>query len=79
LIIFGFYAYAFFFGGLFRTSKDEWFINDQTEEPYTGGQVCGIMFMILNALFPITALGPNIKAMTEAKIGGRLAYDVIES
>lgn len=79
LIIFGFYGYAFYFGGMFRTSNDPWFINDMTEKRYTGGEVLGILFMILQAMFPITALGPNVKAFTEAKIGGKLAFDVIDT
>jgi len=78
LIMFGFYAYAFFFGGLMRWSPDEWFINDYTDKRYTGGEIIGIMFMILFGIFQLTAIGPNIKAMTEGKIGAKLAYDVID-
>jgi len=51
IIIFGFYAYAFFFAGLFRWSPDKWFINDRTEEKYTGGDSMAIMFMVLFGIF----------------------------
>jgi len=27
----------------------------------------------------LTAIGPNLKAVTEGKIGAKLAYDVIDS
>jgi len=51
LIMFGFYAYAFYFGGMMRWNPDEWFINDYTGKRYTGGEVMGIMFMILFGIF----------------------------
>jgi len=38
----------------------------------------GIMFMILVGIFQLAAIGPHIKAITEGKIGGKLAYDVID-
>jgi hypothetical protein len=49
--MFGFYGYAFYFGGMMRWASDEWFINDYTGKRYTGGEVIGIMFMILFAIF----------------------------
>jgi len=49
-----------------------------TDKRYDGGEVLGIMFMIFQAIMPITSLGPNVKAFTEAKIGGRLAFNVID-
>jgi hypothetical protein len=77
--MFGFYGYAFFFGGIFRTSEDEWFFKDfEKKERYTGGDVIGVMFMILIGIMQLTAIGPNIKALTEGKIGGKLAYDTID-
>lgn len=77
--MFGFYAYAFWFAGLFRWSPDTWYINDYTDKRYTGGEAIGIMFMILFGIFQLTAIGPNVKALTEGKIAGKLAYDVIDS
>lgn len=79
LIIFGFYAYSFYFGGVLRWSPDLFWRNDLTGNRYTGGEVMGIMFMVMFGIMQIGTIGPNIKAMTEAKIGGRLAYDVIEA
>jgi len=77
--MFGFYGYAFFFGGLMRWTTDDWAINDYTGKKYNGGQIIGIMFMILFGIFQLTAIGPNVKALTEGKIGGKLAYDVIDA
>jgi hypothetical protein len=51
LIMFGFYGYAFFFGGLLRWSPDEWMVNDFTGERYTGGEIMGIMFSIMFGIF----------------------------
>jgi ABC-type multidrug transport system fused ATPase/permease subunit len=78
VIIFGFYAYAFYFGAMMRWSPDKWFINDYTNERYTGGEIMGIIFMILFGIFQLTAIGPNLKALTEGKIGAKLAYDTID-
>lgn len=79
LIIFGFYAYSFFFGGMFRWNEDEWFSeNAFTGKRYTGGDVMGIMFMLIMGVMQLGAIGPNIKAITEGKIGAKLAYDVID-
>jgi len=36
------------------------------------------MFSVMTGMFQVTAIGPMIKAITEAKIGGKLAYDVID-
>lgn len=51
LIMFGFYAYAFYFGGMLRWSKEEWMINDLTGKRYTGGEIMGIMFSVLFGIF----------------------------
>jgi len=51
LIIFGFYAYAFFMGGMLRWSPDRFWINDYSGDRYTGGQVIGIIFMVMFGIF----------------------------
>ena len=48
LIIFGFYGYAFYWGGYLRYNK---VINDKTGEPYAGGSVMGIMFSVITGAF----------------------------
>ena len=78
LIMFGFYAYAFWFGGLLRWTPEAWAINDFTDERYTGGEIMGIMFSIMFGIFQLAAVGPMLKAVTEGKIAGKLAYDVID-
>ena len=76
IIMFGFYSYAFFVGGLLRWSPEEWTLNG--DHAYTGGELIGIIFSVLTATFQVTSIGPMVKAITEAKIGGKLAYDVID-
>lgn len=51
LIMFGFYGYAFYWGGLLRWSPDKWVLNDFTGERYSGGEVIGIMFCIMMGMF----------------------------
>ena len=79
IIILGFYAYSFYFGGFCRWTDDDWFINPTTDKKYTGGEVMGIMFMIMFGIMQMSAMGTDMKAITEAKIGGKLAYDVIDN
>lgn len=74
----GFYGYAFFFGGVLRASEGTWAINDKTGKLYTGGEVIGILFCVLIGVFQLGAIGPMVKAITEGKIAGKLAYDVID-
>ena len=62
---------------MFRLSTDEWFLNDTTGNKYGGGEIVGIMFMIMISIMQITALGADVKAITEGQIGGKLAYETI--
>ena len=78
IIILGFYAYSFYFGGFCRWTDDDWFINPRTDKKYTGGEIIGLMFMIMFAIMQMTGMGPEMAAITEAKIGGKMAYDVID-
>ena len=79
LIMLGFYGYSFFFGGVLKTAGGTWALNNFTGEPYSGGEIIGIMFSVLIGVFAVSAIGPMVKAITEGKIAGKLAYDVIDA
>lgn len=69
-----FYAAAFWVGGYLR-------INDimNGDRPYSGGAIIAIMFSIVLGAFQIGSLGPHMKGITEGKIAGRLAFEVIDA
>lgn len=37
------------------------------------------MFMVMFGVMQLTSIGPNLLAITEGRIAGKLAYDVIDS
>ena len=70
---FAFYCYGFYFGGFLRWTE----ARDQSGEIYKSGTIIAIMFMIVMGAFQAGAAGPHIKAITEGKVAGKLAYDTI--
>ena len=53
-------------------------VNDKTGEFYTGGEGMSIMFSVITGASQLSMLGPVMKAMTEAKIAGKLAFEFID-
>lgn len=68
------YSYNFFWGGYLKYNEVK-----NGDELYTGGQILGIMFCVITGAFQITAIGPHLKSVTEGKIAGKLAFDVIDA
>ena len=69
---------AFWFGGYLRIEK----VTEgsgENEKIYTGGQVIAIMFSVIFGAFNLGGAVPHIKALTEGRIAGKLAYDVIDN
>lgn len=71
-IILIFYGYSFWFGGVLINEKDESFTGT-----YTGGEVFAIMFIVMIGGFFIGNIPVHSGAVKDAKIGGKLAFDVI--
>lgn len=67
------YGGAFWFGGWLRINKIK-----EGDEEYTGGKVIAIMFSIIFGAFNLGGMAPHVKALTEGKIAGKLAYDTID-
>jgi hypothetical protein len=68
---------AFWFGGYLRIEK----VTEgsgEDEKIYTGGQVIAIMFSVIFGAFNLGGAVPHLKALSEGRIAGRLAYDVID-
>ena len=73
LIIFGFYAYSFFFGGYLRYNDVK---NGDVE--YTGGVVLAIMFSVVFGAFGLGGAGAHIASIAEGRIAGKIAFGVID-
>lgn len=73
LIIFGFYGYAFYWGGYLRFNDIK-----NGEREYTGGAVLGILFCVIFGAFNLGGAGPHFASIAEGRIGGKLAFEVIE-
>lgn len=73
MLIYAFYAYAFFWGGYLRYN-----LVMNGDKLYTGGAVIGILFCVLFGAFNMGAAGPHFAAVAEGKIGGKLAFEVID-
>lgn len=46
---------------------------------YTSGAIVAIMFSVIFGAFYLGGAGPHIKSITEGKIAGKFAYDVIDA
>jgi len=74
LNIFLFYAFGLYFGGYLRYNH----VKNQDGQLYTSGAIIAIMFSVIFGSFNLGGAVPHIKSITEAKIAGKLAYDVMD-
>lgn len=73
--MFGYYGYAFYTGSWLVTDR---VINTRTNEPYNAGDIMSCFFGVVFGVFSLGMATPNIKAVTEGRVAGKLAYDIIE-
>lgn len=73
LIIFCFYAYSFFFGGMLRYKEIK-----NGDREYSGGAIISIMFCCVFGSLQLGGIAPHTKAVGDGRIAGKLAYDVID-
>lgn len=74
-VMFGYYAYAFYTGSFLITKQTE---NTQSGKPYTSGDILACFFGIVFGVFSLGTATPNMKAITEGKVAGKVAYDIID-
>lgn len=72
--MFGYYAYAFYVGSILVLDGIE---NSNTGKPYNGGDIMACFFGVVFGVFAIGMATPNIKAVVEGQVAGKLAYDLI--
>jgi hypothetical protein len=73
-VMFGYYAYAFYFGSVLVVNQTD----NRPGKPYTSGDVLSCFFGIVFGVFSLGVATPNIKAITEGKVAGKAAYDIID-
>lgn len=74
-VIFGYYGYAFYSGSYFITWQIK---NPKFGRDYSNGDILSCFFGIVFGVFSLGMATPNIKAITEGKVAGKIAYDVID-
>jgi ATP-binding cassette subfamily B (MDR/TAP) protein 1 len=74
LSFFVLYAYAFYFGGVLRWNK----VEANPGEFYTGGRIVGVLFCVVFGAMMLGGAGPHLKAVAEARIAGRIAFEAID-
>ena len=73
--MFACYSYNFYFGGIFVRDNVQ---NDIRGRSYESGDIMAIFFGILFGVFTLGMGGPYIKAVTEGKIAGAMAFEVLD-
>ena len=74
-VMFGYYAYAFFTGSFLITGQ---VYNSNKGADYTAGDIMTCFFGIVFGVFSLGSATPNIKAVTEARIAGKIAFETID-
>lgn len=81
-IIFGYYSYAFYLGTMLITQPKPKYPHSDEEAPdityYNGGDIISCFFGVVFGVFSLALATPNIKALVEGKIAGKMAYDIID-
>lgn len=75
LVIFGYYAYGFYTGSWLITKR---VINSNNGEYYTIGDILSCFFGIVFGIMSLGQTSPQLKSITEGKVAGKMAYDIIE-
>lgn len=73
--IFGTYAYSFYLGSVWIYKG---FPNHTFDRPYSAGDILSCFFGVIFGMFSVGLATPNIKAVTEGKVAGKLAFDIID-
>lgn len=72
--IFGTYAYAFYMGSVWIYKG---FSNDAFNRVYSAGDILSCFFGVVFGMFSVGMATPNIKAVAEGKVAGKMAFDII--
>jgi len=73
--IFGTYSFAFYMGSVW-IEKDIY--NNTYQRPYKAGEILSCFFGVIFGMFSLGIATPNIKAVIEGRVAGKMAFDIIE-
>lgn len=73
--MFAYYAYAFYTGSYLVTKQIE---NSNFHRDYSSGDILSCFFGVVFGVFSLGSATPNIKAITEGRVAGKVAYEVID-
>jgi thioredoxin reductase len=73
--MFGYYAYAFYTGSYLITKQ---VTNTNFDDVYSAGDILSCFFGIIFGVMSLGLAAPNIKAVTEGRIAGKSAYEIID-
>jgi hypothetical protein len=73
--IFGIYAYSFYMGSIWIYKG---FYNDTFDRIYSAGDILSCFFGVVFGMFSMGMATPNIKAVTEGRVAGKMAFDIID-
>ncbi len=74
-VMFGYYAYAFYTGSWLITKQ---VTNTNNGKVYTAGDIMSCFFGVVFGVMSLGMATPNIRAITEGRVAGKVAYDVID-
>lgn len=74
-VIFGGYSYALYVGSWFIQER---IFNYTYDQPYRAGDIMTCFFGVIFGMFNLGMIGPSMKAVSEGKVAGKLAFDVID-
>jgi ATP-binding cassette subfamily B (MDR/TAP) protein 1 len=75
LLILGLNPYAYYIASWFITEQ---VYNGNTGKDYTSGDIFICFFGVFIGMFSVGMATPNIKAVTEGRVAGKMAFELIE-
>ena len=75
LCLYGYYSYSFFVGSFLVTSQIE---NVNDGKTYSSGDIMACFLGVVYGVFSLGLATPNMKALTEGRIAGKTAFDIID-
>jgi ABC-type multidrug transport system fused ATPase/permease subunit len=73
--VFGTYAYSFYMGSVWIYKGIH---NDLYKRDYSAGDILSCFFGVIFGMFSVGLASPNIKAVTEGRVAGKMAFDIID-
>ena len=74
-VMFAYYAYAFYTGSWLVYKQVN---NSNSDKIYSAGDIMSCFFGVVFGVFSLGMATPNIKAVTEGRVAGKMAYEIID-